>query len=279
MKKLVTLLLACLFSFILKSQTVYLQNASFEGTTQPHMPPLPWVGCFDGGTPDTQPGQWGITKPASHGNTYVSFLMTGDSAQTYVEGVTQELESCLTPGFTYTISFDLAHSAVYNTAEPFDCYSSLAIWGGNSAGDKGELLWSSGIITDTAWQTYMTTFIPTNDWCYLSFGPYYITTCTGYVNILLDNIGGDFTDIAENNQTIKTNLYPNPAKSNITISLPYIQGQADMRIYNTAGQLVKTVTNIKQENTVDISNLATGLYYYRILTTDGKTAAGRFVKE
>ena len=52
-----------------------------------------------------------------------------------------------------------------------------------------------------------------------------------------------------------------------------------MRIYNTAGQLVKTVTNIKQENTVDIANLATGLYYYRILTTDGKTGTGRFVKE
>lgn len=87
------------------------------------------------------------------------------------------------------------------------------------------------------------------------------------------------TSVSENSNLVDITTYPNPAKSNITISLPYIQGQADMRIYNTAGQLVKTVTNIKQENTVDISNLATGLYYYRILTTDGKTAAGMFVKE
>ena len=44
--------------------------------------------------------------------------------------------------------------------------------------------------------------------------------------------------------------------------------------------LVHEVGNIKTvENTVDVSTLASGLYYYRVLTTDGKTAAGRFVKE
>lgn len=76
-------------------------------------------------------------------------------------------------------------------------------------------------------------------------------------------------------------LYPNPAGNTVTLSLPNLkQGQtANIAIYNTTGNLVKEVNNIKQENTVDISNLATGLYYYRILTTDGKSAAGRFVKE
>jgi hypothetical protein len=53
-----------------------------------------------------------------------------------------------------------------------------------------------------------------------------------------------------------------------------------MQLFTATGALVHEVGNIKTvENTVDVSTLASGLYYYRVLTTDGKTAAGRFVKE
>ena len=41
-------------------------NPSFEGTSQAHVVPAPWDEC--GGSPDTQPGQWLITQPASDGN-------------------------------------------------------------------------------------------------------------------------------------------------------------------------------------------------------------------
>jgi hypothetical protein len=280
MKKFVLITVISLSCFAVNSQTTHLHNPSFEGTVQPHVAPIPWETSFDGGTPDTQPGTWGITLPASDGNTYISALMSGDSVTSYSEGVSQELVTCLTPGQSYTISLDLAHSTVYNTAEPLDCYSSLAIWGGYTSGHKGELLWTSGVVTDTTWQTYVTTFIPNDDWCYLSFGPYYITTCNGYVNILLDNIGGDLVGITEDAQKIKTGIYPNPAKNTITISTPYLKNQAAaLRIYNTNGQLVKVETNLTgQTNSVDVATLAAGLYYYTVTTVNG-FGSGKFIKE
>ncbi|UPT68973.1 MAG: T9SS type A sorting domain-containing protein [Sphingobacteriales bacterium JAD_PAG50586_3] len=90
------------------------------------------------------------------------------------------------------------------------------------------------------------------------------------------------TNIPEDKSNILAELYPNPAGNSFTIRLDALKaGQGyNMQLFTSTGALVRDIVNIKEsENIVDVSNLATGLYYYRILTTDGKTAAGRFVKE
>lgn len=168
------------------SQGLTVQNPSFEGQSQPHVLPSPWDDCF--GSPDTQPGQWGFTQPASDGNTYISMLQSGQSAGGYKEGATQQLSGCMTAGETYTFTIDLAFSPVYNTAEPNGCYGSFQIYGGNSSCSTGQLLWQSGEITHTDWQTYSISITPTSNWCYITFSPYFITACGGYVNIMADNI-------------------------------------------------------------------------------------------
>ncbi len=185
MKKIALLATFAFACMIANAQSNLLYNQSFEGQSQPHVVPSPWETCFDG-TPDTQPGTWGVNLPASDGNTYVSFLMTPDGS--YQEGVSQQLTSCLYAGVTYTITLDLAFSAQYQTAEPGSCYGSLGIWGGYATCDKNELLCMTPAITDTTWQTYTLTFTPTQDWCALSFGPAIIDTCSGYLNCLMDNI-------------------------------------------------------------------------------------------
>jgi gliding motility-associated-like protein len=166
------------------------QNPSLEGTSQPHVVPAPWQNCY--GSPDTQPGQWGITQPASNGNTYVSFLQSGWSSNGYTEGMTQILSSPMTAGTPYSFQVDLAHTNIYNTASPNGCYSSLAVWGGMSPCAQTQLLWTSGSFMHTNWQTYTVSFTPTGNWSYISFCPYYITTCgsTGfdYINCMLDNL-------------------------------------------------------------------------------------------
>ncbi|MCE9537869.1 MAG: PKD domain-containing protein [Bacteroidetes bacterium] len=162
-------------------------NPSFEGPSCAGCQPGPWVNC--GGTPDTQPGSWGFTQPASHGNSYVSFLQDGANAAGYYEGSSQALSSCMTAGQVYSFSVDLAHSNVYNTAGPGDCYSSLEILGSNGICAESEVLWQSGPITSTTWQTYTVTLTPTSNWCFVSFRPYWISPCNGYVNISLDNLG------------------------------------------------------------------------------------------
>jgi hypothetical protein len=107
-----TLFFNSLFS---QQQTCYL-NPSVEGPSQPHVVPAPWQACF--GSPDTQPGQWGITLPPSNGNSYVSFLHDGSSPNGYSEGMTQLLTPCMVANTTYSFTVDLAHSPIYNTASP-----------------------------------------------------------------------------------------------------------------------------------------------------------------
>ena len=166
------------------AQTNCYTNASMEGTPQSHVAPAPWNTCW--GSPDTQPNQWGITVPASNGSTYVSFLAM--DSYSYLEGMTQPLTTCMVAGQTYSFSVDLAHSNVYNTAEPGNCYSSFAVWGGTGPCDRSELLYCSGEIWNTSWQTYSITFTPTQNWCYIGFSPCYLTSCSGYINLLMDNI-------------------------------------------------------------------------------------------
>ncbi len=161
------------------------QNPSFEGTSQPHVVPAPWDICF--GSPDTQPGQWGFTQPASQGSTYISMLQ-GGTQNSYNEGASQQITPCMQAGTTYTFDIDIAFSSVYNTAEPGNCYGSMEILGGNSVCGTNEILWQSGSFMNTNWQTTTVTFTPTSNWCYITFHPYWISDCNGYVNCSLDNI-------------------------------------------------------------------------------------------
>jgi len=178
------------FSFAAHAQSSCYQNPSLEGPSQAHVVPAPWQACY--GSPDTQPGQWGITQAPSNGTSYVSFLHSGWSNNGYNEGMTQLLTPCMVAGQTYTFTVDLAHTPVYTTADPNGCYSSLAVFGGSTACAQAETLWTSGAFTHTNWQQYTITFTPTGNWCYLSFSPYFITTCgsTGfdYINCMMDNI-------------------------------------------------------------------------------------------
>lgn len=166
-------------------QVITVQNPSFEGPSQAHVVPSPWQACY--GSPDTQPGQWGLTQAPSNGTSYISVLQSGTPGA-YQEGTSQQLSSCLLAGNPYTFSIDLAFSAVYNTAEPMDCYGSLQIWGANSMCGKEETIWQSGVITNTNWQTYTISLTPTQNLCYISMAPYHITDCSGYINIMIDNM-------------------------------------------------------------------------------------------
>ena len=164
------------------------QNPSLEGTPQQHIVPAPWSDCF--GTPDTQPGVWGVSKAPSDSSTYVSMLHNGQSAGGYKEGMSQQLSECLVSGTTYSFNVDLAFSDIYNTAEPLNCYGSMEVIGGDALCDSMEVLWQSGMITDTSWQTYTVTFTPDTELCYLTFRPYLISPCSGFLNCLIDNFNG-----------------------------------------------------------------------------------------
>jgi len=75
----------------------------------------------------------------------------------------------------------------------------------------------------------------------------------------------------------KITIYPNPAEQTITISTPVSLTDKNLSIYSVSGRLVTTVTLYKDVNTIDISDIPSGLYFVRFKTTNGLVTK-RFVK-
>lgn len=102
-----------------------------------------------------------------------------------------------------------------------------------------------------------------------------ISTC-GLDSCLVQTIVG----VDETEQRVEATLFPNPASQSITLKLSNLNPAESytLAIYNSAGALVKEEVNNKPQTTLDVSALPAGLYTYQIVTTNGKTTAGRFVK-
>ncbi len=169
-------------------------NPSFEGTPQPYITPTGWDICMPGVTPDTQPGSWGCTLPPSNGSSYLGLVYQPSTG--WQEGAGQTLSSPMIAGTTYNFTIDLATMASADPATgiilPPYC-AELQCWGGmsgvNSGCDMAELLWTSPIISNSAWITYNLSFTPSQNWDHILF---VITTttppCTDGQYLLVDNM-------------------------------------------------------------------------------------------
>jgi PKD repeat protein len=77
------------------------------------------------------------------------------------------------------------------------------------------------------------------------------------------------TGTKENLLNSKINIYPNPAKGDfITIEIQDLQA-SDLLIYNTLGQLIKSVPVTANQMTLSVSDLPAGIYELQIQTAEG----------
>ena len=85
-------------------------------------------------------------------------------------------------------------------------------------------------------------------------------------------VNGNINTISEQNQLIY--LYPNPSQQKITIT-----GQANkLYIYNMFGQRVlDRFINQNTKNTIDIGNLADGLYFYELMLNNDCIKQGKLI--
>ncbi|MBF4515695.1 T9SS type A sorting domain-containing protein [Flavobacterium sp. ANB] len=74
------------------------------------------------------------------------------------------------------------------------------------------------------------------------------------------------------------NVYPNPAKNDLNISLNNQIAIQSISIYNILGQLVIAVPNAEKATKVDVSKLRTGSYILKIKTDKGISGT-KFIKE
>ena len=81
-------------------------------------------------------------------------------------------------------------------------------------------------------------------------------------------------------ENVKTNfvLYPTPTNNNIHIESNAIFTQGKIIIYNNLGQLVYEKNNIEPMQTIDISSLSSGIYYYHF-SSEKVSKKGKLIKK
>ena len=164
-------------------------NPGFEGPPGQHITPAPWSTC--GITPDTQPGQWGVTLPPSQGSSYVGFVYGSASWQ---EGASQALSGSMQAGVQYDFTIDLSATPAAGGGINPNSFCSMEIWGSNALCGRNELMWTSPVVTHYGWQTYTVSITPTSNWTHI----YFICNCGPLGYILLDNI----TPLQANNPNV-----------------------------------------------------------------------------
>jgi len=74
------------------------------------------------------------------------------------------------------------------------------------------------------------------------------------------------TDIQEYNDIEKIHIYPNPVNDNLHID---IEENSILEIINAQGQIIETKSLTEKSNSIDLSNIASGVYTLRIKTDKG----------
>lgn len=74
-------------------------------------------------------------------------------------------------------------------------------------------------------------------------------------------------------------VYPNPASSNITVSLPDHISEGTATLFDAKGRLVQTHSLSETVSTLDISSLSAGVYVVEINNTIGQSAQFRLIKK
>ncbi len=197
------LLLLAGFAKPAMAQHIHLQNPSLEGAS-PGKDKIPPGWYKASGTPDIQPGMFGVNTHPVNGQRFVGM----HSGPDIMEGIGQKLPDSLYAGLHYNMSFDLAYVETYSFN---NCYGNLAVFGGNSPGDTAELLWMSGEFTHKAWKQYDVNFTPHKSFKYISLWAYPTAICTKSkvgVALLIDNVS---TTIR---QTVETAVSSHPSCNN-----------------------------------------------------------------
>jgi hypothetical protein len=112
----------------------------------------------------------------------------------------------------------------------------------------------------------------------------YIDVKYGIVNFMpLDTICYKTLGIKENKVTkhTTTQLYPNPFTQTATLAFENPQNRThQLRVFNTIGQLVLGIENIKGNKVlVERKELQSGLYFYQLRNEDGVIGSGKMMIE
>ena len=104
-----------------------------------------------------------------------------------------------------------------------------------------------------------------------------------YIDLDLGKIGSDQEPPKPQTETIaehEITIFPNPAKSHITLEITNLAGkeEASVTITDMSGREVMTLENLKSENMIDLSKQTNGVYFMKIAIAD-KDILWKIIKE
>jgi hypothetical protein len=114
--------------------------------------------------------------------------------------------------------------------------------------------------------------IQTTDGGYAFCGSTKIPIGTGAWLVKTDSLGqGNFDagwepNAVFTNKTGKLSIYPNPARTEIYVTIPNFSGTANISMYNTHGQLVKSTLLNENAQKIRVSDLPSGMYLIKAQT-------------
>ncbi|MCF6350616.1 MAG: immune inhibitor A [Flavobacteriaceae bacterium] len=82
----------------------------------------------------------------------------------------------------------------------------------------------------------------------------------------------------EDNELLSIAIYPNPPNDVLTIEIPNLVEKTTISAYSINGQLLKQITTINQNSTLDLSNFSNGIYFINIQTSKS-TKSFKIIKQ
>jgi len=79
--------------------------------------------------------------------------------------------------------------------------------------------------------------------------------------------GEDLTIGVEEILAAELKVFPNPAKSVVTVQLPKSIGEAQFELLDVTGKVVLRERLIQEQSTIELRGTATGMYTYRIASS------------
>lgn len=74
-------------------------------------------------------------------------------------------------------------------------------------------------------------------------------------------------------------VYPNPARTKVTVNLTGYKGVSEMKLYDANGKQVAVYRTPQITSQIDISKFANGLYLLKVVTSNGEILSTKIVKE
>jgi hypothetical protein len=110
----------------------------------------------------------------------------------------------------------------------------------------------------------------------------YIDTIMGYANprlyrLLFDPTYGDPSGLHEVKGAIEMNVFPSPASNQLNVIINSLQKPiSSIRLLDVTGRLAKEITNVNAySESIDVSNMSSGVYLLNLMLTDGNTTTRR----